>query len=184
MFAANLKEAFVDAPYTYGYKADQITKATAAERSATDSDGRSYTQYVPLVGTRPIPRMNHTQFVNQSAGKFNMVANLTSPMKNVFERTGRPASEMTETVNNVIGTPGIEYDRSSYELGIGQNAPNVTLNYRNDVAELVKFCEAKKDTLTNPFSDPKFLANCGVCFKNGKDHTENPEVDHLGGLFL
>jgi hypothetical protein len=184
MYAANLKEAFVDAPYTYGYKADQITKATAAERSATDSDGRSYTQYVPLDGTRPIPRMNHMQFVNQSAGKFNMVANLTSPMKNVFERTGRPASEMTKEVNNVIGTPGIGYDRSSYELGIGLRAPNVTLNYRNDVAELVKFCEAKKDTLTNPFSDPKFLANCGVCFKNGKDHTENPEVDHLGGLFL
>jgi hypothetical protein len=184
MFAANLKEAFVDAPYTYGYKADQITKATAAKRSATDANGRTYTQYHPIDGTRPVPTMGNTNFVNQSAGRFNMVANLTSPMKNVFERTGLPAQEVTKRVNSVIGTPGIQYDQSSYELGIGQNAPKVTLNYRNDVAELVKFCETKKDTETNPFNDPKFLANCGVCFKNGKDHTENPEVDHLGGLFL
>ncbi len=184
MFAANLKEAFVDAPYTYGYKADQITTATAAESSAVDAQGRTYTQYKPIQGTRPIPTMGNTEFVNNSAGRYNMVANLTSPMKNMFERTGLPSQEMTKKVNDVIGTPGIQYDRSSYELGIGQNAPKVTLNYRNDVAELVKFCETKKDTLTNPFNDPKFLANCGVCFKNGKDHTENPDVNHLGGLFL
>lgn len=184
MFAANLKEAFVDAPYTYGYKADQITKATAAERSAVDADGKTYTQYVPLDGTRPIPTMGNTEFVNRSAGRFNMVSNLTNPMKNMFERTGLPQEVMTKRVNEIIRTPGINYDRSSHELSVGEPAPKVRLSYRNDIAELVKFCEAKKDTQTSPFNDRKFAENCGVCFKNGKDHTEDPNVQHEGGLFL
>ncbi len=180
MFAANLKEAFAN--LAFNPRAKELSDPTAMEVTLSDANG-SYTGYKPVRGTQPIPAGGHKPFVGKADGTFNNIMNLTTPMNNVFERTGKTREQTQQEVNLIIGTPGIKYGQGD-ELEIANRFPSVNMNLRNDIAELTKFCESKKDTQGNPFTDRKFLENCGVCLKNGRDHMEDPDKEHLGGLLL
>lgn len=180
MFAASLNEAFANVPFNYN--STELAESTAAAVTIRDRAG-TYTGYVNVPGTQPIQTIGHPSLVHDAAGTFNPVMNLTNPNNNVYERSGIDPGIQATQINRAIGTPGIKYSQSD-ELEIGKRLPSVRLNLNNEISALTKFCEAKKDTQGNPFADQKFLNNCGVCLKNGKDHMEDPNKEHLGGLLL
>jgi hypothetical protein len=104
------------------------------------------------------------------ANRFNPLAAQTNPLKNpavaigVSEAKGRELQDMFQTALNA----GVQQaDRKgSFEERPPTNETSVRVDDANSFLGMVKMCK-EKGTAANPFADPAFARDCGMCISSG-----------------
>lgn len=106
----------------------------------------------------------------ENANRFNPMANKTNPLKNpavpigVSEAEGRRIQGMLQTALNV----GVHQadGRGSFKETRQINPTSVRVDDENSFLGKVKMCK-EKGVGNNPFADPAFAADCGMCISSG-----------------
>ena len=106
----------------------------------------------------------------ENANRFNPLASQTNPVKNpavaigVSEAKGRDLQDMFQTALNV----GVQQadGRGSFKETPATNLTSVRVDDENTFLGKVKMCK-EKGVGANPFSDPAFARDCGMCISSG-----------------
>jgi hypothetical protein len=94
----------------------------------------------------------------------NPLTNPVAPI-GISETAGAKLRDMVQTALNIPKQSVSPDGRITEEAPVNPLSPRI--DNENSFLGLVKFCK-EKGTGENPFSDPAFAANCGMCITSGK----------------
>lgn len=127
----------------------------------------------------------HTQYVRDSASRFNPLMNLINPAENPLlppDFTSEDVYSSTDNVKSALVSAIANPENPSFMIKPSDTS-DIMLNTGSGGTgfQAITKCESIKTLDCNSFNDKDFAANCGICHEGGVNSGANKV---LGGLFV